>query len=108
MTRCVNCGRRITAGGEEQLCSRCAACQNLYEAKVQRLRAGMFRAIRSAVVLVLAAMAIRMFAPGRFAQAIGVALLCYAGMSFLVTAAALLSEYIQLRIALKKELSQRE
>ena len=108
MTRCVNCGRRISAGGEEPLCTRCASCHNLYEARVQRLRGCMRRCVRSSVTIVLIALAIRLLAEGRFAQFAGVALLCYAGMTFLMTSASVLSDYIQLRIALKKELSQNE
>lgn len=108
MAKCVNCGRHIAPDAENQLCPRCVRCTNLYEAQVRRLKVNTLRALCSGIFVACIAAVIHLCATGRIASLVGTLLFYYAAASVLFPSAANLSSYLQLRQAVKKELSQKK
>lgn len=104
MSKCVNCGRRIARDSENtQLCPRCAACETMYDAIVVKIKRQGYLVLRSFVFYMLIAAAVyytKLFPASRI---VGIALFYFAVASSMLSAAACLSQYIQLRKQRKEE-----
>ena len=108
MDKCANCGRRIKFNDAIQLCKKCAQCRTVYDTKIQQMRYVIFKACRTACVALVIAFLLKLFAAGKVASIGSMLFIYYAACTSLFTIANCVSQYIQMRLQLKRELKEEE